>query len=658
MNSNLLKRRSILSLVLLGLLASTQAHGKDPWTSVKSKNFNLIGNASEKEIKQVATKLEQFREVFSRLFPNARLTSAIPSTVIVFKSNSSFKPFKPVADGKVVTDVAGYFQGGPDVNYITLTTETASENPYRTIFHEYVHLLVNNMLGRAKVPTWFNEGLAEYYSTFEVQDSRKVSLGKPIANHLYLLRSTKLWPLKLVFEMDRYSLERNKHDARGLFYAQSWALVHYLIQGNEGKRVAQFGKLVQLLMSSTPVENAFQQALNVDYVTLEKELKSYIQRASYRINVATFERRLEFDADMQTASLSAADAQAYLGDLLLHMDRSTDAVVKLEEALTLESDHLMAHSSMGMALLRQKNFGSAKAHLQKALNLGANNYLAHYYYAYLLSREGMDENSFVHSYTAENAALIRTHLAKSIQAKPDFGESYRLLATVNLVMNENLDEALQQINKAIVLAPGSEDYVFILAQIYLRKEDAAAARKVIEPLASSSSDPRVRANAQAMLKGIMDNEERVAEFEKQKAARSQALAQGPAAARNEIVMAQSDAGSVANSPYSYLEEALRKPGAGEVRLQGTLLRINCTPKAIIFTLKVDDRLMKFSSSTFDDVDISTFTTEVAGELTCGPRKATETVVITYSAKRDARAKTDGTSIALEFVPRDFKLSSK
>ena len=48
--------------------------------------------------------------------------------------------------------LAGYFQPGEDVNYITLTTEKASDDqPFRTIFHEYVHLLVANTMG-ATVP--------------------------------------------------------------------------------------------------------------------------------------------------------------------------------------------------------------------------------------------------------------------------------------------------------------------------------------------------------------------------------------------------------------------------------------------------------------------------------------------------------------------------
>src|SRR5215211_6780115 len=71
---------------------------KDTWVSVRTKNFLLLGNAGEKDIKRVALKLEQFREVFTRLFPHLRFNSPVPTTVIVFKSDNSYKPFKPHAN--------------------------------------------------------------------------------------------------------------------------------------------------------------------------------------------------------------------------------------------------------------------------------------------------------------------------------------------------------------------------------------------------------------------------------------------------------------------------------------------------------------------------------------------------------------------------------
>lgn len=213
-------------IVFVLTLTVPAAQGKDTWISVRSQNFQLLGNASEKDVRQVANRLEQFRSVFAMLFPSIKLTSPVPTTVIVFKSDSSYKPYK------VNPNVAGYFQGGEDVNYITLTTEKSSEDqPFRVIFHEYVHLLIDNTIG-ATVPVWFNEGLAEYYSTFDItNDNHKVILGDLIRNHVLYLRESKFVPLRTLFAVDQKSPYYNEGNKMNIVYAESWMLMHYLLQG-------------------------------------------------------------------------------------------------------------------------------------------------------------------------------------------------------------------------------------------------------------------------------------------------------------------------------------------------------------------------------------------------------------------------------------------
>src|SRR6185295_18658062 len=111
-----MKRIVLVVAICFGVLLTGTApvSAKDTWISVRSKNFQLLGNANEKDIRQVGIRLEQFREVFSRLFTSMNVNSPIPTTVIVFKNDESYRPFKPNAN------TSGYFQPGPDVNYITL----------------------------------------------------------------------------------------------------------------------------------------------------------------------------------------------------------------------------------------------------------------------------------------------------------------------------------------------------------------------------------------------------------------------------------------------------------------------------------------------------------------------------------------------------------
>src|SRR4051794_33622248 len=237
-----MKRPIVPLAVSFCLLLAVSQHAviaKDSWVSVRTKNFLLVGNAGEKDIRKVALKLEQFREVFTHLFPNMRFNTPVPTTVIVFKSDDSYAPFKPGPN------IAGHFQAGPDVNYIALTTDTrGQQDPFSVIFHEYTHLLIENTFDN--VPVWFNEGLAEYYSTFSITDDQKFVLGNPIGSHVFLLRENKLLPLRTLFQVDYKSPHYNEKNKQGIFYAQSWALMHYLIIGKPGM-TEHLGKFVDLI---------------------------------------------------------------------------------------------------------------------------------------------------------------------------------------------------------------------------------------------------------------------------------------------------------------------------------------------------------------------------------------------------------------------------
>jgi len=646
-NSLNVRRRFVvttLSVLLLCLIAPLAAQAKDNWTSVRSKNFLLVGNASEKEMRQVATRLEQFRDVFTRLFSAARFTSPVPTTVIVFKSMSSYKPFNPGNN-------AGYFQKGQDVNYITLTTE-ASQNPFRVIYHEYVHQLVDNTNGN--VPVWFNEGLAEYYSSFDIEEDRKVHLGELIPYHLQTLREQKLLPLRTLFAVDHYSPEYNEGSKRGMFYAESWALVHYLILSNNGQHLEQLGKFLQLTEGNTPIDEAVKQSFQMDLVALEKELKKYIEGHTFRMQIATFEHKLEFDKELTAAPLSEAEAQGYLGDLLLHSNRLSDAEARLQQALTLDPKLTMAQASLGIVRARQGRFDEAKKSLEEAVSGSSNNYLTHYYYAYALSREDMDATLFVRSYAPETAATMRAALKKAIQLNPNFPESYSLLAFVNMVSGEQLDESIGLLKQALALSPGRQDLDLELAQIYLRQQRFDLARQTLEPL-QNAKDRQLQKQAEVLLDSIKRYEEQMARYKSESEAsnaprlRTQVDATSNATEREQPPMSESD----------YLQQALRPVEAGEQRIQGMFTKLECdnSKGVTYFLVQAGDRLYKLRATSLGRVKLTTYV-PAPPEVTCGARKNPENVVLTYrpaSDPKDVRAKIDGDAIAVEIVPKDFQL---
>ena len=92
------------------------------------------------------------------------------------------------------------------------------------------------------------------------------------------------------------------------------------------------------------MEQAFQQAFELSFEQMEKELSQYIRNDRYPIVSGKFEQKIGTDTEMQAAPISEAEAQAYLGDLLLHSQRP-EAEGYLKKALELDPNLAMAHAS-------------------------------------------------------------------------------------------------------------------------------------------------------------------------------------------------------------------------------------------------------------------------------------------------------------------------
>jgi predicted Zn-dependent protease len=624
------------------LLFSSSTLASEKWTSVRSQNFLLVGNASEKDIRRVGIRLEQFREVVSRLFINLNVSTSVPTTVIVFKDDDSYRPFKPSEN------TAGFFQAGTEVNYITLkllNDVRTDQDPFTIIFHEYTHLLVRNTNGR--VPLWLNEGLAEYYSTFSI-NGQNVAVGRPIPRHAYLLSENRMLPLRTLFAVDQKSPYYNETDKQGIFYAQAWALVHYLMSVDDGQRMKQVGKFLQLLAAKIPADDAFQQAFGMGAERMEVELRNYIQRDRYLARNEILPAKVTYTNEMQTSILSEAEAQAYLGDLLLKSDRP-ESETYLKRALTLDPNLPMANASLGLLRVRQGKPDEARASLERAVAASSQNYLIHYYYAFALSREGNRDMQSVMGFAPGTAATMRRELKRAIELRPDFLQSYSLLAFVNLVTETDLDETIAMLKNVLTAAPERLDLVFMLAQIHLRKHEFKSARELIDTL-KSSADAEMRLRGERLLSQVVAVEEQAERISRERAetAKETTIAEEQDGVTKLYIIHPYD-------PVAALRESLRSPGNGETQTQGLLMRVDCDAKAIVFVVKVGERLLKLNTDDIRHVEFRSFSDDAHGHITCGARKPENNVVVAYVASADARPKSDGVIKSVEFVPADFKL---
>ncbi len=457
-------------LAALGLLLAAPAlAGVDPegWTAVRSPHFTVYTNAAPERGGEIAASLERFRAVFAQLAPGIELKSPAPTKILAFRDARSYAPYKTSPDRRG-SSILGQFLSHPDGNYLTLDAGTELLGAYAVIYHEYVHYFVrHNFPG---VPRWFNEGLAEYYSTFET-DGEMAYVGRPVERHLQWLERYGELDLGEVLTVQKAAGHRGVGSGRSAarFYAVSWALVHYLLSG-ETERLERAADFFLLLAAGEDPEEAFEEAFELRLGKLEQELEEYLRAGE--LPAAAISLQALPEPLITLEAMPAADVLFHLGDLLAHMRRTADAERHFQRALDREADHPEVHA--GLALVRdlQGRRDEAAVLYRDALRLGSADPLTYLLYGRHLLSQGRG--------SAERARAI---LRQAVDLDRGYGEAWVLLGLAHLDGAADPAAGVRALERARSLLPDRLDILFHLAQLEVRNDRPRRAEALVAELA-------------------------------------------------------------------------------------------------------------------------------------------------------------------------------
>ncbi len=391
----------ILTVVALALTLLVRPANAEPdvapllkWRSMRTPNFQLFGDVGEGDMRRVAGRLEQFREAVGVILPGVRVTTSTPTVVLVFRSHKSYRPFKPLYQGKPQDHIAGYFMPGQGLNFVSLTIESRGADPdeaLRIVYHELVHLMVRN--SAAGIPAWLNEGLAEYYRTLDITDGgQKVTVGRVESRHVLRLREEFI-PIAALAAVDHSSPLYNEGTKASVFYAQSWALVHYLLINDTVNGTAKSRALLQALSEGASFSDACGKALGQSPQELEKALRQYVRNDRFTSITLTLSDRIDGLEKLPAPPVEPGVAHAAVGALLLMMDRRDEARAQLTAALASSPANALALSSMGQLLMREGRHEEARPLLERASTLPDATALVHHQHAAVLHESFADPAS-------------------------------------------------------------------------------------------------------------------------------------------------------------------------------------------------------------------------------------------------------------------------
>jgi hypothetical protein len=618
----------VLTAALLPAFIAVSTPCAGEWRRIDTPNFVVVGDVSARTLRNVAVKFEGFRETLTRVLTERATATPVPTVVIVFPSDRAFTPFKPTYQGKPLP-IAGLFVGRQDANYIAIVADSGLDG-FRIVFHEYAHLVVSNVVGN--IPAWLNEGLAEFYSTYEVSDGgREAVLGQPLIHHLQQLQETRLLKLDDLLTMDYQSPLYNERDRGSVFYAQSWALTHRILMG-EPRRTSELFTYLQRLSEGTAPMQAWKQAFGA--ANLERELQDYVRRRSFQAVQYRFTDKLA-QFDVAATVISSVDAEALLSEFLIQQRRPDEAAVRLSSAEKLEPNNVRVKLGFALLDVARADYDNAGKRL---LALGAPpDWLVAYSAAMGISevvenRRETPSREHVEA-TRQLVDVVRQHRAEVPNA-------LARLAMVELRSAAGpTKETRATIERARLMASGRVDYAFVHAQILTRLSDFDAARDVVGPLMSGAFGADVRESARSLMAHIVAVQA-AAQSRTARAAEPEAPAAPAAAAPAES----------SRTPDSGFQPIFRELQTGEQRMEGLLDRIECRAGGTaVFFLRTADGPARAAAESMAAVDFISYRDDLSGSISCGPMKSPLSVYLTWRAgtgKPDPKV-----AVAIEFLPK-------
>jgi TonB family protein len=485
----MLRRICFFLFLLAAFFASAGAQAAS-WLEVRTPHFRVISNAPEKEAQRAALQFERMRSVFARVFPDRNIDTATPIVVLAFEDKQNLQAVEPaayLANGGLT--LLGLFLSAPEKNYMLILLNAPGRHPYASIYHEYAHF-VQSRTGEW-MPLWLTEGWAEFYQTAEFLDN-EVVVGKLDAGPWQFLQRNRLLPLATLLHVDMHSPYYHEEDKGSMFYAESWALTHYIEMKDAREATHRLQDYLDLVHKNADPVAAAEQAFG-DLTQLQADLQKYIVNPDFDpIHIAG-----STDVDdslFQVQSLSQTQVDTIRGDVRAYDDRQTAACVLLRSLLHEDASNAAALETMGYLAFRQRDFDEACKWSDEALKLDPQNLLANYYYARAVLQKGLPD--------AAGQTRVEACLRTAMKVNPSFAPAYYGLGLLFTLQGRDYNEARRWLEKSIEMDPGSVEYRIDHANLLIRMNKNKEAVDALQLAVKVAHAPEQTAAAENVLQTL------------------------------------------------------------------------------------------------------------------------------------------------------------
>jgi tetratricopeptide (TPR) repeat protein len=480
---------SFLALCIV-VLCGRGAAGDHPdtWIEVRSPHFVVASDVGEKRARRIAQQFEQLRGVFHSSFPAFRADPGQPIVIIAVKDEDAMKEWLPQYwQDKGLVHPSGLYSGQEDKHFVLLRMDAAEDNPYHTICHEYAHALL--YLNFRSLPLWLNEGLSEFFGNCTIGD-KEVRVGEADRDHLRRLKESGLLPVEELLRIDKSSTYYNEKDRASVFYAEAWALVHYLVLDPAAQKEEILQKFLAAWQESGDQTDAARSSLG-DLRRFDAILHNYASQPSLSMNTVASVQETAAESYTER-ELAAAEVLVLRGDLLVHLDQADSGRRLILQALQLAPNLGAAHEALGFFHYTENNYTDARIEIEQAIRLGGASFMASYLRGKLL----LDGSSF----SEQTLHAAQKDLETAVRQNSEYAPAFYWLSLVYSHSQKTQSQAIAAAARATELDPRQIAYLVNLGHLLLdnhREEEAGVVANRVLKAAHTAQE-------QKMAQGLLD----------------------------------------------------------------------------------------------------------------------------------------------------------
>lgn len=438
---------------------------KSGWVEVRSPHFIVDSNSGKATARATALQFEQIHDALRLALPQNPNAGEAPLTILAIDSEGALRRLLPgYFEKRGEAHPVGIFVDSPDGAFVVLRTDVERPGVFEPVYHEYTHFVMRQLI--PGLPLWLSEGLADFFSNTRFEGP-VILTGVPDAENLSVLQSQPLLPLTTLLAVDHSSPYYTRQDKVAMFYAESWALTHYLLTQDAARGTQHLDQYAAQVANGGDPIAVFIQIFG-PLQRVDKALSQYVRHFAFP--VLKFQSSEQLSAKAFTVrTLSPAEADADQAEFLLVNGRDGEAGVLIQDALEEDPNFGMADALKSALLLRQGDRKAAAELAEQAIKLDPNGYLG--YFNLALAMDGGDPDN-------ASAEAIEGNFERAIALRPSLVAAEVALSNLYSERSEKPERALALAIDAARWEPENTGVLTNLEVLLLKQQHQADAVRI------------------------------------------------------------------------------------------------------------------------------------------------------------------------------------